>query len=262
MSGAESVAAISALMTREPNPQTEIEDALASARGERNELAIRWPNANAKQIEAITQNDGERLGLWHASSTPIEYSGAEEVIDVLFPGNPWLCIGQSNRLFATRRREKWRGYLSERSLIVPSPMLDQRGLIKSGVHQSHHALSNTGPRRFLIIESDHGGLDEQAAVIWHLAKICPLAAVVFSAAKSLHGWFFCLGQPEHLLLKFMQYAVSLGADKKMWTPSQFCRLPNGHRDDEKITNALQLCGWSEIPLGSQALLYLNHKAVR
>jgi hypothetical protein len=64
------------------------------------------------------------------------------------------------------------------------------------LRSQHHSLANTGPRRYLIIEADCGDLHQQAAVIWHLAKIAPLAAVVFSGSKSLHGWYFCGNESE------------------------------------------------------------------
>jgi hypothetical protein len=114
----------------------------------------------------------------------------------------------------------------------------------------------------VIIEADCGGLDQQAAVIWHLAKYAPLAAVVFSGSKSLHGWFYCKGASEEQLSKFMKYAVSLGADKRMWLPSQFCRMPGGYRMDPKRTDALRLYGWDDVPIGRQALLYFNPQALQ
>jgi len=41
--------------------------------------------------------------------------------------------------------------------------------------------------------------------------------------------YFGLGRPEQTLERFMQYAVSLGADKASWIPSQFTRMPDGLR---------------------------------
>jgi len=70
--------------------------------------------------------DGPGLyDLWERSPARFDAEGnyAEEVVDALFPGNPLLCIGKSNFLFATRRREIWRGHLENYPLIVPNPML-------------------------------------------------------------------------------------------------------------------------------------------
>jgi hypothetical protein len=254
---------IEPMMTRSPNPPSEIEDALNSARGKRRGSSVRWPQVNDEQIEAIAQEGTRVWDFWTAS--PFEMrageSRADEVIDILFPGNPWLCVGQSARVFSTQRREKFRGKLDNCSLIVPSPMTNQTGLTKSG-RESCHSLNNTGARRFLIIEADRGSLDQQAAVIGHLASHAPLAAVVFSGSKSLHGWFVCGRTPEETLLRFMRYAVSLGADKKMWLRSQFCRIPDGRRSDEKTSDALSLCGVKGIPAGRQALLYFNPEVIQ
>jgi hypothetical protein len=263
MTDEQAVEEIEALMTRSSNPSSEIQDALRSARGERTSRSILWPQVNEEQIEAIVQDGMGVLDFWQTS--PFEMRAgenrAEDAIDILFPSNPWLCIGQSARVFRTRRREQWRGKLSKYALIVPSPMTNETGLTKTG-RKSCHSLDNTGPRRFLIIEADRGDLDQQAAVIGHLGSYAPLAAVVFSGSRSLHGWFVCKGASEEKLLRFMRYAVSLGADKRMWLRSQFCRMPDGRRSDGKTSTALSSCGLHGVPAGRQALLYFNPQVLR
>ena len=99
--------------------------------------------------------------------------------------------------------------------------------------KSAHTLEATGPRWFLVIEQDSGTIDEQSAVLLHLAERAPLAVAVHSGGKSIHGWFYCAGQSEEKLRRFMQYAVTLGADPATWTRSQFVRLPDGTRDNGK-----------------------------
>ena len=111
-------------------------------------------------------------------------------------------------------------------------MTAQTGHTQEG-KESEHCLENTGPRRFLVIEQDSGTIDEQAAVLLHLAADRPLALAVHSGSKSLHGWFYCAGQSEDRLRRFMRYAVSLGADSAMWTRSQFARIPDGTRETGK-----------------------------
>ena len=81
-----------------------------------------------------------------------------------------------------------------------------------------------------MIEQDAGTVDEQAAILAHLAERAPLALAVHSGRKSLHGWFFCHGQPEERLQVFMRYAVALGADRSTWTRAQFVRMPDGMRE--------------------------------
>jgi hypothetical protein len=116
------------------------------------------------------------------------------------------------------------------------------GLTKEG-KVSAHTLDNTGERRFLVVEFDTGTTDEHAALLIHLAGLVPLVCAAHSGNKSLHGWFYCAGQPEERVLKFFRYAVSIGADSRLWTRSQFCRIPDGTRDNGN----------------RQTCFFLNHK---
>jgi hypothetical protein len=255
---------IEALMTRDPNPPSEIIDALRSARGGRRRSMPRWSHVNPIAIEKIVKNGPSLVELVSRSPEPIQFGGpsrSEEIIDALFPGNPWLCVGTSDHSFHTAKRQEWRGHLHERSLIVPSPMSAQRGRTQQG-KLSFHCLENTGSRRFLIIEFDRGTLDQQAAVLWHLAKFGLLALVAFSGNKSIHSWFFCADQPEDKLKRFFDYAHSLGADSQMWTRSQFARLPDGMRSDDKTSDSLQFAGIQNVPKGRQAVVYFAPGVIR
>jgi hypothetical protein len=191
-----------------------------------------WPRVNLEQREAVTASGFGLVDLWEASPVRFEDNAAhtELIVDALFPGDPLLCVGKSSHQFATRRRDRWRGRLTEAQLIVPSPMKARSGRTKDG-KESEHTLDNTGPRRFLVIEQDSGDADAQAAVLLHLAKRAPLALAVHSGSRSIHGWFMAAGQPDDRLHRFMRYAVTLGADRATWTRSQFVRMPDGTRDN-------------------------------
>jgi hypothetical protein len=193
-----------------------------------------WPAVDRKVRNAIIQSGGGLVDLWEQSPVRIDdnESHTEALIARLFPGNPLLCCGLSDSKFDTRSREEWRGQLSALQLIAPNPMTARSGLTQEG-KQSAHALSITGRRRFLVVEFDHGNVDDHAALLWHLAQKAPLALVVHSGSKSLHGWFFCAGQPEERLRPFMRLAVSRGADPATWTRSQFVRMPDGTREGGK-----------------------------
>ena len=177
----------------------------------------------------------ERLSI--TSPINVESGGldTEQVIDRLFPGNPLLCVGQMKNVFNTKEREQWRGKLAERQFIVPSPMSALKGVKVDG-KPSPKTNDNTGPRRFLVVEQDKiDGVvipeGEQVGVITHLASLAPLVMVVFSGGKSLHAWFFCEGRTEEQSREFMEYCVSLGADRATWTKSQFVRMPGGVREN-------------------------------
>ena len=192
--------------------------------------APKWPSVNQEQREAVITSGFGLVDLWELSNPRIEDDKAhtEQIIDRLFPGNLLLCCGLSKEDFDTRPREDWRGELSTLQFIVPSAMSAISGKTKDG-RESKHTLDNTGPRRFLICEFDQGSLDDHAALLRHLGGYAPLVCALHSGGKSLHGWFFVHGQPEEKVLRFFRYAKSLGADPQMWTPLQFCRMPDGTR---------------------------------
>ncbi|MGI8957335.1 MAG: hypothetical protein ACR2II_10540 [Chthoniobacterales bacterium] len=192
-----------------------------------------WPAVNQEQREAVIHAGKGLVDLWEVSPVRVEDndSHTEEIIDRLFPGNPLLCVGRSKWDFETRSRKTLRGCLAKLQLIVPSPMSARTGHTQEG-QESEHTLDNTGPRRFLVIEQDDGNADEQSAILLHLAETrAPLVLAVHSGSKSIHGWFWALGQPEDKLRTHMRYAVSLGADRATWTRSQFVRMPGGTRDN-------------------------------
>ena len=191
-----------------------------------------WPKLDQQQrAAAIAANKCGLVDLWEASPIRLDDNAAhtEEIIDVLFPDNPLLCCGWTPSMFDTRSREEWRGHLSRLALIVPSAMTARTGHTKED-KVSAHTLETTGQRRFLIIEQDSGDVDDQVAILLHLAEYAPLVMAVHSGHRSLHGWFSCRDASEQTLRDFMRYAVRLGADKQMWCRSQFARMPDGLRE--------------------------------
>jgi hypothetical protein len=246
---------IEGLMSRDPK-RDEIKRALAYAHGERHSNMPRWPSADNAAIARATANGPAVEKLIERSPQSISLDGksrSAEYIGALFPGNPWLCCGQSDRVFSTYRRCQWRaGVFGEKALIVPSPMSTQYGLTRDNPpKKSQHTLSNTGPRKYLVIEFDKATCNEQAALHWKLSQHGLLVCVVFSGSKSLHGWYDADGEPENEVKEFFSYAVSLGADPRTWLRSQFVRMPDGLRTDGKQKEFLGL------PRGRQAVLYWN-----
>jgi hypothetical protein len=176
----------------------------------------------------------------------------EEILDVLFPGNPLLCFGRTPNAFWTHPREFWRGRESDYSFIVPNPMIKKTGVTADG-KESQRCLDNTGPRTFVVIEFDitdnrpwapyirewHARgittLDANVALIVELATKglprFPLALAVHSGGKSVHAWFPCAELTEEQTRPFMDRAVRLGADKATWTRCQLVRMPDGTRDN-------------------------------
>jgi hypothetical protein len=211
----------------------------------------KWLGRDFELIDAVAHTGNGLVDLWEESPVRLDSNepNTDEIIDVLFPGNSLLCCSWAHHRSETRPRTQWYK-LQDLQFIVPSPMTARRGLTQQ--HKlSAHALSNTGPRRFLIVEFDFDasnsaeearllerlateGRDVRdlcAALLLHLAEKAPLALAVYSGGKSLHGWFHCSDVPEERVWGFFRYAVSLGADRANWTRSQFARMPDGLREN-------------------------------
>jgi len=213
----------------------------------------RWLDPNFELIGAVAHTGNGLVDLWDASPIRLDSNKpkTDEIIDILFPGNPLLCCGWTRHHFDTRPRGHWYK-LHALQFIVPNPMTTLQGRTKKR-RLSAHALANTGARRFLIVEFDFDakrstqearllatleteGRDVRdlcAALLLHLAEEAPLALAVYSGGKSLHGWFCCAGVADETILPFFRYAVSLGADPANWSRSQFARMPDGLRENHK-----------------------------
>jgi hypothetical protein len=218
-----------------------------------------WPAPSLDDIRTITASGWSLYDLWESS--PLRFddgeSHAEDIIDVLFPDNPLLCVGLTAYQFATRRRSTWRGRLAGCSFITPNPMLQVSGLTLDG-KLSEHCKSATAARVYLVIEFDFSEfardgktptewapivrewraaglsvLDATAALHRHLSEFLPLVAAVHSGGKSLHGWYPAFNHTDRDLRLFMRAAVRLGADKQLWVRSQFTRMPDGRRENGK-----------------------------
>jgi hypothetical protein len=216
-----------------------------------------WPKRNDELIEAILSEGYGEGDLWEGSPQRFEdesESNTQEILALLFPGDPLLCMGKDVRVFTTRPREEWHRVKGPLQFIVPSPMSAREGVTQTG-KPSPKTNNNTGPRRFLVIEFDfkpeasttdahlakigarHGLLhtrDLCACLLHHLAAFAPLVLVVWSGGKSLQGWFPTIGASEEGIRRLFGYACLIGADRATWTPSQFIRLPYGQRDNGKI----------------------------
>jgi hypothetical protein len=170
-------------------------------------------------------------------SPPVDID-AGAVIDALFPGGGFLCMGREKNAGATWQREHWRGHEDDCQFIVPNRMTASVGRNGDG-EESYRCIENTGPREYLVIESDIGtNKDEHARLLSHLASKARLVMVVDSGGKSLHGWFDCRHAPAHRIARFMQYAIWLGADRHLWVPCQWVRMPGGTRRDGALQHVL------------------------
>jgi hypothetical protein len=229
---------LEALTADQPVKHGEIERAVHRSEGYMTDgpaapTSRQWTTENSTlRSKIIAEAPAEVVDLWERSPYRLTDGGpgAEELIDLLFPGDPLLCCARRLQTAYTTKRSAWRGNLARMQFVVPSPMSAETGLTQDK-RKSRRCLNNTGPRRYLVVEQDSGTPDEQASILLHLAQQAPMAMVLTSGGKSLHGWFSCRGASEQKLRAFFDYAVMLGADPATWTPCQFVRMPEGQRDN-------------------------------
>jgi hypothetical protein len=176
--------------------------------------------------------------------SPVKQAFAHQVLPILFPDNPliWAARSVHPEIGDTLPLQQWLPVAGMQQFIVPNPMIS-RVIPNNG--KSKRCLTNTGPRVYLVIESDNGTPDEQAAILWHLSRFARLVMAVHSASKSVHGWFHVAERSEKENRAFMEYAVSLGADPATWVKCQPVRMPAGHRPNK----------------GKQEILFFNAAAI-
>jgi hypothetical protein len=241
-------------------PEREVREAVVNAgkytRGEMGSPSQKpWPGVDYTMVHNIVVNSPIRLKDL-ISISPVDLSTeepmTEAILDTLYPGNPFLCIGRSVNACWTRPREFWRGRESDFQFIVPNPMSKETGLTTDG-KVSERCIDNTGPRQFVVSEFDISEDGDWAPYVrdWRSRGITiidanialiiehttrglprlPLGLAVHSGGKSMHAWCPCLGLTDDQLRPFMARAVRLGADKATWTRCQLVRMPDGTREN-------------------------------
>lgn len=244
----EAVRALHERMSRRPDPADEIEAAVGKVfnspplvidRANRRRRIDDWPARDPEEINTVVDCSGGGVESLRAAS-PVKFEDGRphtaDILPVLFPGDPLVCAGSKFDFF-TRRLSEFVGIAHQLEQVVPSPMIAVWGRTRTG-KPSQHSLEATGARRFLIIEGDGTSKDEQAAVLMFLARCAPLALVVDSGGKSLHGWFFTNGRSDERIAPFFRRACELGADRGLWTRNQFARMPDGTRDNGQRQSVL------------------------
>jgi hypothetical protein len=241
-------------------PESEVVGTVVNAgRLARDEMPLgtlnRWPAVDYAMVHKIVVNCPVRLkDLSSISPVDLNTEGprTEEIMDVLFPDNPLLCIGRSVTACWTKPREFWRGRESDFQFIVANPMTKEIG-VTTDRRASQPCLDNTGPRAYVVIGFDitESGnwawyvrdwrsreittIDANVALIIELATKglprLPLAMAVHSGGKSVHAWYPCSGLNDEQVRPFMARAARLGADKATWTRCQFVRMADGMRDN-------------------------------
>ena len=227
-------------------PAREVNDAVNSAmvmvQGEQNAETSdlsrpKWPELHPGLKKRA---DAEEFTLADLRcSSPVVCFQADPllVLNRLFSSEDLVCLAADIRSPVTKPLQEAVPDLRQMRLVVPSPMSSRSGLTKTG-QPSARCLSNVGPVRFLVVEFDSGSFDEQAGYIRFLSQYAPLALVVNSGSKSLHGWFNLQDWSEEDRRHFFELGVMLGADKATWCPCQMVRCPFGRRENGNLQDVV------------------------
>ena len=209
----------------------------------------RWPAPDAnKRARALAS--GVTVQSWAAVSKPLPT--VHEVIQACFRETEYVCLGVSASQPMCRLLDDWLcdPALGSYSYMTPNPMRGAIGLTMASWYSSPEdplAEDHWGPRtdlnvagrRFLNVEFDNDPLDAQAAFIAAIVQeggVQPLA-ITWSGAKSLHALFYVGNLSPGAVQYWFAIATTYGADPRLWTPSQFCRLPAGfnHKTQQRQT---------------------------
>lgn len=128
----------------------------------------------------------------------------------------------------------WFGELDESKFCNVSSLVEDRRFRAPFITPStfrpgtqHRRNADVLCRRFLVVESDEMSLSQQAALLLALGDKWPLAAVVATGGKSLHGWFRWREEWDSTLgLRVLKAQLqALHCDTAAIKPSQPYRCP-------------------------------------
>jgi hypothetical protein len=201
----------------------------------------KWPGASAQKMGAIFRSlRGVFLESWEAESRPCK--SQEEILRWAFAPDEFVCTGSvveranGDGDYYDIKTLSLKGAIKiapRRHFIVPNPFVSRTGRTKTG-KPTNKSDSQVSSRRFVVIEFDFRAFEwtcnlprqemlvYQARLHWHLSLEYPLCLLVYSGNESLHGWYATV-RPALL----MRDAAELGADTRLWSLSQFTRMPWG-----------------------------------
>lgn len=162
------------------------------------------------------------------------------LLEALFPQQDALvCIGSAFNRFITAPLADHKN-LDQCQFIVPAYMSAREGITTEG-KPSCRALSNTGERRYIVLDFDEPEPAHHASIIrWLMATRAPVL-VIKSGGKSLHAWYRLESQDRDA--QFWNLAIMAGADAAIrQNRGQAVRLAMGTRDNGN----------------SQSVVYFNH----
>lgn len=242
MSAQETINHLSSLSYRRRVPQSEITQAvnlvfeteLASTERPREPKPLGWQKKATERIHAenfTTEQDLVAMSDVHPSDID-----QRALLECLFPDSAGLlCIGSAFNRFITAPLSEHKD-LASAQFIVPCYMTARTGITKEG-RESCRAQSNTGERRYIVLDFDEPPTDQHPSIIhWLMQYRAPLL-VVKSGGKSLHAWYKTETQDRDA--QFWRLAIMAGADGAIQkNRGQSIRMPMGTRDNGHVQSVL------------------------
>ena len=210
----------------------------------------------ARATDSQGENPPDEAALLALSPVKIDWSpeqDATELLKRLYKPDDILFIGEQYSKTVKSVAAWLNLYPSVFQHIIPNPLTGITGLTKEG-KESFRADSCVASFRFSVVEFDNMPKGSQVAFwLYMLNHGLPVAALIDSGGKSIHGWIAvnCSdreeweNEVENKLFKFI--LVPCGVDGACKNEARLSRLP-GHYRSEKSK-------W-------QRLLYLNPNAGR
>ena len=157
----------------------------------------------------------------------------EEVIRTLYQPDDLICVGWKVWQYSTMPAKEFFLTAKSAEYIVANVMTAETS--SSGSKRSKAIASLPERRKYAVVEFDTGDTrEEQAAVLSSLhSPQHPLVLAVWSAGKSIHGWFNVGGLSPYLKLRFFRFAAWLGADETLYDMAKLVRMPGGRRKNGK-----------------------------
>ena len=195
---------------------------------------------------AIAAHPDPVAELWESS--PIRLLDDPEADTALFlrkmyDGDDVLFIGEKFDTDTIRTREQWIDARTPAQFICANPLSGEVANTQTG-KLSRRCDAAVSAYRYAVIEFDNLPKEHQAAFFLH-AKL-PLAAVVDSGGKSLHGWIHVNTDRDgwHRDVKpvFRRLLGPLGADRALSNASRLVRLPGAVRDNGNRQSLMYLAG--------------------
>jgi hypothetical protein len=208
----------------------------------------KYINPMAKFIMGVPQEEMELIEASPIRLVDDPAKDARLVLETLYDPEEHLFIGTVYGK-TVKPVKDWLAGDMDAPHVIPNPMTGEFGKTESG-SESRRCESTVSDLRYAVCEMDSVPLEHQVA-FWLkcISMKIPVAAVIHSGGKSLHGWVKVGCGTDHEKWNkdvkgwlFGEFGEKYGLDKACATKARLSRLPGHYRKDKNR---------------QQTLLYLN-----